>query len=339
MNGALLGGLFGGAALLAGLYLTYAYVPKRRPPVLNASVAQDSLTLGGHSRTFMAVIPDQLQPGAPLLLVFHGSMQNGQAIRESLGYTFDRLAVQHGFVVVYPDAYKGAWHDCRTAADFPARRENIDDVGFARALIAQFRDSHQIDPAQVYAAGYSNGGQMIFRLAAEAAGEFAGLAAIAATQPTEDNFACAAPSHGVPMLLISGTRDPIVPYGGGMISLFGMQPRGTARSFADTARFYAECNGISAAPTKHSWPHTGTLGKTTVTASSYQQAERPPVTAYTVQGGGHVVPGPASAFPRLVGRINRELDAPTVIWDFFAGWPVKAPSTSETSEGIRKSLT
>lgn len=335
MNGALLGGLLGGAALLAGLSLTYVHVPMRRPPVLNASVVQAGLTLGGHVRTYVAVIPDHLLPGAPLLLVFHGSMQTGQAIRESMGYAFDRLAVQHGFVVVYPDAYKGAWHDCRTAADFPARRENIDDVGLARALIAQFHDSHRIDLAQVYAAGYSNGGQMVFRLAAEAAGEFAGLAAIAATQPTDDNFACAAPTQGVPMLLIGGTRDPIVPYGGGMISLFGMQPRGTARSFTDTARFYAERNGITATPATSALSPSVGSGPTSVTVSRAVQGGKLPVTAYTVLGGGHVVPGPDSAFPRLMGRIDRHLDAPTVIWDFFTG--VTAGSTSDTTEGFRKS--
>ncbi|CAM3466720.1 Polyhydroxybutyrate depolymerase [Deinococcus saxicola] len=321
MNAVTIGSLLAGVALLAGLALNYLFVPKRASPSLNTSVKQGMLKIGGHARPYLAVIPHDLPPNAPLLLVFHGSMQTGPGIRLASGYAFDQLAVQHGFIVVYPDAYKGAWNDCRTAAQFPSQREKIDDVGLVQALIAHFEASHQIDRSRVYAAGYSNGGQMVFRLAAEAAGEFAGLAAIAATQPTDDNTSCAAPSQPIPMLLIGGTRDPIVPYGGGMISLFGLQPRGTARSFVDTARYYAQLNGQTEPPLDSGQPPVGVL--------RFAQKDRRPVVAYTIQGGGHVVPGPASAFPGLMGRIERSLDAPAVIWTFFSGLQTTSVSRSE----------
>ena len=105
-----------------------------------------------------------------------------------------------------------------------------------RALIARFRDSHGIDASQVFAAGYSNGGQVVFRFAAEMPDRFAGLAAVAATQPTSDNFSCETSGRPIPVLLMNGTGGPIVPYTGGVISLFGFRPRGTALSAPETAR-------------------------------------------------------------------------------------------------------
>ena len=250
-------------------------------------------------------------------------MQDAQGIRAASGYGFDRLAVEHRFIVIYPDGYKGNWHDCRTAATYLARTENIDDNGLVRALIARFQQRHGIDTTRVFAAGYSNGGQMVVRIAAEMAREFAGLAAIAATQSTADNFSCTAPGTPIPLLLIAGTNDPIVPYQGGVISMFGFQARGTALSVRDTARYFAQQNGITAEPAERRLPGSPD-GSPSVKETSYSEGDKPPMMLYTVVNGGHVVPGPHSAFPRMVGPINRNLDAPTVIWQFFAGLPPRA---------------
>lgn len=317
--------LGGTAALLAGLYFTFGYAPKPAVPALDADAHRERITIGGHERSYIVVVPHHLLPGAPLLFVFHGSMENSQGVREATGYAFDLLAASKKFVVIYPDGYQGNWNDCRKAATYPARTENIDDPGLIRALIARIGQQHGTDPRRVFAAGYSNGGQMVLRIAAEMSLDFAGLAAIAATQPTPENFACESTGTPVPMLLVSGTRDPIVPYDGGMISLFGFQLRGTARSFADTARYFAEQNGISSPPTEEALPNTAASGSTSVKVRRYAQAGKPPVMAYTVGSGGHVVPGPRSSFPRLVGTVNRDLDAPGVIWEFFAGLPSTPP--------------
>lgn len=62
---------------------------------------------------------------------------DGARMRLCTGYEFDCLADQHGFVVIYPDGYRRNWNDCRKYATFPAKRENIDDIGFIRTLIAR----------------------------------------------------------------------------------------------------------------------------------------------------------------------------------------------------------
>ena len=317
-----LGAVVGVAALaVTGLYFRFMYAPSPTEPSLDVSVVRGSIDIGGRERTYRVVIPQDLPPNAPLLFVFHGSNQDSEGIRKATGYGFDRLAEKEGYIVVYPDGYKRNWNDCRTAADYSARTENIDDNGLIRGLIARFRESYGIDASRVFAAGYSNGGQMVFRLASEMPERFAGLAAVAATQPTPDNFACEASGRPVPMLLMNGTRDPIVPYNGGVISLFGFQPRGTALSAPETARHFARINRITAPPTASYSEHRESSGDTSVMVARYNENDKSPVVQYTVVGGGHVVPNPNYTAPRFVGRTTHDIDAPRVIWDFFAELP------------------
>ena len=321
---ATLGAVVGVAVLaVTGLYFRFMYAPAPAEPSLDASVVSGSIDIGGQKRTYRAVIPQDLPPNAPLLFVFHGSNQDSQGMREAAGYGFDRLAEKEGFIAVYPDGYGGNWNDCRRAADYPARSENIDDNGLVRGLVARFRDTHGIDPSRVFAAGYSNGGQMVFRLAAEMPDRFAGLAAVAATQPTPDNFACEASGRPVPMLLVNGTADPIVPYNGGVVSLFGFKPRGTALSAPETARHFARVNGITASPTAGYPDHREASQGTSVIKTSYAEDGKSTVVQYTVVGGGHVLPNPDYAAPRIMGRTTRDVDAPAEIWAFFAGLPAR----------------
>lgn len=84
-------------------------------------------------------------------------------MRAFSGNVFDELVQERGFVVVYPNGYKGHWNDARVSSNFPTRKANIDDVGFTKALIDEMSAKHSIDANKVYIAGYSNGGQMVIR--------------------------------------------------------------------------------------------------------------------------------------------------------------------------------
>ena len=350
---ATLGAAAGAVGLaVAGLYGYFAYAPVPEKPPLDVSVVKDGITVDGRERTYRAVVPRDLPPKAPLLIVFHGSNQDSQGMREATGYGFDRLAEKEGFIAVYPDGYGGNWNDCRTAAEYPARSENIDDNGLVRGLIARFRDTHGIDPSRVFAAGYSNGGQMVFRLAAEMPNRFAGLAAVAATQPTPDNFACEASGRPVPMLLVNGTADPIVPYNGGVVSLFGFKPRGTALSAPETARHFARVNEITASPTAGYPDHREASQGTSVIKTSYAEDGKSPVVQHG-RGRGpcrrlHCPPNRGEDHPRrrragrdlgLLRGAARQVKEPIVSSAGAVGWsrdksrPLAAQRSPATASG------
>ncbi|BCY11219.1 PHB depolymerase family esterase [Actinoplanes sp. L3-i22] len=267
---------------------------------------RDSVDVDGRTRTFTVVGG----PSKNLVLVFHGSRQTGAKHRDFTGGIFDSLPA----VVVYLDGYRGNWNDARRESGFPARVENVDDVAFTRAVIAKLRAGHGIDPARVFGVGYSNGGQMVMRLAHETPSLLAGGAVIAASMPEPDSFLL--PADGftpMPMLLVHGTKDPIVRYAGGempWLTRTVFRVGGRSRSMPDTAAYFAEHNGISAAPTVTRWPGTA------IETTEYRAPGRPPVALYTVHGGGHTIPGPRRA-PALIGKTSPDVNTAELITEFF----------------------
>lgn len=80
------------------------------------AVSRHTLQMEARSRSYTVVLPKVPQKSAPLLFVFHGSNQTGEKMRAFSGNVFDELVQEHGFVVVYPDGYKGHWNDARVSS-------------------------------------------------------------------------------------------------------------------------------------------------------------------------------------------------------------------------------
>ncbi|MEW2573444.1 PHB depolymerase family esterase [Streptomyces sp. NPDC047070] len=279
-----------------------------------------SVTVAGATRTFTLVGTSAPGDAKPLILVFHGSGQTGDKHRAFTGGVFDALAAR-GALVAYLDGFRGNWNDARRESRFPARRADIDDVGFTRAVIAMFASDRRIDPNRVYAVGYSNGGQMVIRLAHETPDLLAGATVIAATMPAPENFlAGQAPRAPLPVLLIHGTKDPIVSYQGGTMNwalrtLF--KAGGPTWSATRTARYFAERNGITAEPTTTRLPKKTTADPTEVERTTYEAEGVPPVVLYTVHRGGHTVPAPSSSAPALIGKTSHQIDTADLMTQFF----------------------
>jgi len=90
---------------------------------------------------------------------------------------------------------------------------------------------------------------MSIRLALELPDEIRAVAAISASLPTPENLDCHPSGHPVSVLVMNGTADPINPYKGGKVSIFGFGDRGTVLSSEDTARYFVALDGISTLPT------------------------------------------------------------------------------------------
>jgi polyhydroxybutyrate depolymerase len=256
------------------------------------------------------------QKSAPLLIVFHGSNQTGEKMRAFSGNVFDELVQKHGFVVVYPDGYKGHWNDARLSSNFPTRKAGIDDVAFTKALINEIRAKNDIDAKRVFIAGYSNGGQMVIRLIHEWPYSFAGAMIIAATQPVAANFQTFSRETSLPILIIHGTSDPIVPYNGGIASLWGLNPRGLGLSARETAHYYAQRNHIDSKPTT-STLEQGSKNAPLVNVEEYSETGKYSVKLVSINGGGHVVPNPYKKAVFLLGKTATHVNSAELLRDFF----------------------
>ena len=296
----------------------FVYVPAIEPPPLDGALQHHALDIDGIERRFSYYLPPNLSPGRPAVVLFHGSRGSGERIREATGFGFDRLADEHGFVVLYPDGYQGNWNDCRAVGDYPAKQLAIDDTAFIRQALDYLRDQHAIDSSQVFAAGLSNGGQMVLRLAMETPELIRGAAAIAANMPAPDNLDCEPVGAARAIMLVNGTADPINPFEGGEVEMFGgVGKRGEVRSSIESASYWARIAGHTEAPFEHRYPDSDPDDESVATRKVWADAGRPEVSLITVHGGGHTIPDPQVGFPRFLGPTNRDFVAPDEIWRFF----------------------
>jgi len=292
----LIRGLLGVVALLAVLCVLFAYfvyTPEPELPHLSGELTRATMTFGGVERAYRTYVPRGLAKGSPLVVVMHGAGENGARMRVETGYGFDRLADEHGFAVVYPNAYEGFWNVCTVVGAV-----HTDDVGFLTAMVDKLAGEIGVDPNRVFAIGSSRGGFMAFRLALEAPSRFRAVAAVSANVPAPENFTCKPTGPGTSsVLILNGTSDPLVPFDGGSVSVYGLFYKlGKVRSARESAQYFADLNHLTGPPWRN------------------QDVE---VELVAVPGGGHGIPQPYRRHPRLLGPSPSEPNGPAVIWDFF----------------------
>jgi polyhydroxybutyrate depolymerase len=173
-----------------------------RPGDEQASLEHDGLT-----RSFIVHVPagyDNTRP-IPLVLNFHGATMTAGLQQRTTG--MNAKADEAGFVVVYPEGVDRSWN--AGACCGGAVSNEVDDVGFARALVAYMRGRVCVDPDRIYATGFSNGGRMSYRPGCEAADLFAAIAPVAGTKsfPDLENSPGCTPQRPIPLLDIMGSRD------------------------------------------------------------------------------------------------------------------------------------
>jgi polyhydroxybutyrate depolymerase len=302
-------------AIAVALLGYFVYSPAADVPQLSGTLSRRAIDVGGRKRSYLTYVPRGLPKGAPLVMVMHGSGESGARIRSETGYGFDRLADPHGFAVVYPDGYEGYWNACNVVGDYSANQLNIDDVGFLTAIADTLIREIGIDRGRVFATGVSRGGHMAFRLALEAPSRFRAVAAVSASVPTPENFKCKAVGAGTSSVMImNGTKDPLNPFAGGEVGLFGLLARGRVRPSRASGQYLADLNHIHGTPElKTIEEEAGTVLEQVV----WRNKDAIEIELVAIHGGGHGMPQPYRRHPRLLGPTSSDVNGPALIWEFF----------------------
>lgn len=279
----------------------------------------DRLMVDGVPRTYL--IQTSTHTPAPLVLVLHGNTQQGKDVFERS--SFPALARREGFVLVAPDGLHRAWADFRDPGERPGPRPpaGTDDVKFLTLLTDTLVHQGLVDPHRIYVVGISNGGAMALSLACARPDLFAASASVIMEMTRAMVNACH-PAHGIPLLFMNGTVDPIINFEGGSGHLGRMAP--AYLSAEDSMRYWrkvdgceANDDGSEALPDRD--PHDGS----TVSVIRSRCPVGTDVRLYRVDGGGHRMPDTMSDSrnPRLVNRLlgpqNHDINGPQVIWDFL----------------------
>jgi polyhydroxybutyrate depolymerase len=283
------------------------------------SLPVEYLQVQGLRRAVRFYRPERLAARPALVLVLHGSGGDGERFRHFTATAFEKVADRHGFLVAYPDALGGQWNDCRARAPYHEALVGIDEIAFLRAVVRRARDAVGRDLAGVFAVGYSNGGQLVFRLAFEAPTDFAALATIGAHLPVSKERDCRASDTPVSVLIASGTDDPINPWAGGDIRLPGGGSLGRVLSAEQTAAYFRALASVADEPEIIQHADHDTNDGTRVETRRWQGKGDREIVLMVIHGGGHTLPHPTAPFPiDVVGRTSRDIDGASAVWAFFA---------------------
>jgi polyhydroxybutyrate depolymerase len=279
-----------------------------------------SIIFGGVERTYLIHIPlsyDETTP-TPLLIALHGGKGSGELMEKLTLRGFNDLSDTENFIVVYPDGVEGYWNDGRDLKSYRPIIENVDDVGFISALMDHLSIELNIDKNRIYVTGISNGALMSYRLACELSEKIAAIAPVAAPM-SEFLYLNCSPTRQMPLLIIMGTFDPLVPWRGGEIHVFGLS-YGRVLSIPETVSYWLTHNQCLLSPIITWEPNRDPQDGTRVLQAAYTQCEEgTEVVLYAVVGGGHTWPGGWQNLPEwVIGRTSKDIDANEVIWsDLF----------------------
>jgi polyhydroxybutyrate depolymerase len=166
-------------------------------------------------RTYYLNIPPSYTAGTPvpLLLGFHGLGGSAQIFREQS--QLDTFTNDANVISVFPNGYgsssgvENSWNagSCCGLSQI----QNIDDVQLAKVIIKVISAKYSVDPKNIWAVGYSNGGMFSYRLACELSGTITaiGVGAGALTAQT------CSPPNSISVIHIHGGLDDHVPFLGG----------------------------------------------------------------------------------------------------------------------------
>jgi polyhydroxybutyrate depolymerase len=189
----------------------------RRPPVhpgksVDLTVPADpALAAGAGSRGYRVHVPAGYLQGRPVpaVLFFHG--YGGSAADMDASSGLSELADRRGFLAVYPQG-TSVHGGARFWANAGRLDLGVDDLRFSADVLNDLQRRLCLDPARVYAGGFSAGGGVAAWLACELAGRIAAVATVSGQLVAEPG-GCR-PSRPVPILAVHGTGDPVIPYGG-----------------------------------------------------------------------------------------------------------------------------
>jgi polyhydroxybutyrate depolymerase len=259
--------------------------------LLPLGLSERRLASGGIDRRFLVYLPggyDRHRP-LPVVLEFHGSggSPEGQLATSQLS----ALADAKGFAIVAPASVGPRWN-------IPPDPAKPDDVRFVADVLDAMAGLLCIDPARVYATGFSGGGRMSSQLACDLSQRIAAIAAIGGIRfPVPCSSA-----RSMPVLAFHGTADMTNPYGG-----VGQAYWGTSVESAIDG--WGQHNGCS--------PRRERAVAPSVVELAYGGGSCADVVLYRIEGFGH-------AWPGAIDPSREDGSASDLLWAFFDAHPLPA---------------
>lgn len=236
-------------------------------------------------------------------------------------YPIRQVADREGFIVVAPNGTGRFRRELLRTWNVKfgfgyAQQNDVDDIGFVRALILQLEKDPAVDKSRVYLTGLSNGAILCNFAGAANSDLLAGIAPVVGTVGGRDENERemkmpTTPTHPIDVIMFNGDLDQAVPVKGGLQGKW-QDGRKSMLSSLDSAKFWVRANGFNPTPKVEELPEQKC---TRTTWTGGKNGTR--VVLYVLHNQGHAWPG------GLPGRQQADppspdLKAHEVLWKFFS---------------------
>lgn len=263
----------------------------------------------GVTYTYILSVSDKVErtKKAPVMIHWHALGSSPEEMR--MVTHVDTLEQTTNAIMVYPKSPDQSWDvgSCCTNTKLLATRR--DELVFAKELVADLKKKVCVDEKRIYTAGFSNGGMMSQMLACKAADIFAAAFPMGSTLTIPE--ADCKPSRPIPIMLINGTKDPLVGYDSPGLS--------GGLSVPADYKLWQTKNGCTGTPEQ-----SFKMGKATCTKLTSCKAGAE-TAACVVEGMGHCVPGMKEESAQncltksgiALGPGNKDMDGIDVMAEFL----------------------
>ena len=252
----------------------------------------------GINHDFIIDFPDnfqnQLNQNHPLVILLPGAGNTAEAFRTTIH--FEKEANARGYAAVYVTGARNKNQPTGTIGwNSGITDDGNDDVSFLVALTEYLQEEYSFDKKRTYAAGFSNGGFMIHKLAMEAGHTFAACVSVAGKM-TQKVWEDKNKKNSVGLFQISGEKDNTVPKKSDNSARFSKDP-----AIEDVMDYWAQSNKLK-------FSDTIEIGAaSTLTKWSGKKKNQKQVWHLFVKDGHHAWPT----------EKNNKIDTNTLILDFF----------------------
>ncbi len=297
----------------------------------HAQTVTHEFIFDGLLRDYDVHLPQEYDSDLALVIVLPGYSETKEWFRQ---YS---LIVDHadtsGYILAIPTGSMDgegtlSWNVGLTYCPLRGMMPTTDDVGFISAMIDSIYAHYSIDLTKVYCTGFSTGGEMAMRIAAQIGHRVAAVGSVAGS--IYDSFSNWTPIRPMPLLTINGTLDNFVFYYHSDSTIFTHSPQ--EWSIPNMLDYWVSHNACILPPDTIDLPEQNTNDNCSVQLMSFSGDDpHSDMMHYKVVGGGHHWPGGTMNWNNG-GNINRDIDGNATHWEFFQSYqnPLTALAFSDT---------
>ena len=270
---------------------------EQRRATQNMQQSSRQINVDGHSRSYQIYVPSARQNPLPVVIALHGGGGNANQMMKR----WQATAQQQQFILIAPQGVgantrMGTWNALGCCGE--AMQQKVDDFKFIQEILNDVSQTTSVDHRRIYVVGFSNGGMLTHQLAIRMGNQLTAVAVVSGALFGNETVA----KSPVPILMIHGEKDSVVPFHGGMsptrfVAKAQHQPFQSVAYAVNYWKGLNQCQG------------SAFIEKTAYATIEKNLNCKADVLLYDVTQGQHAWPS--------ADRADEGFDATQVIWDFF----------------------